>query len=182
MKSTIAMALAIMAAVAAFAEKLENGASFSLDAIPAELVAQVPKGQSVRFSLEENTTTGYSWEMEHNPSECDVAMVRKPADSELVGAPGQVMVEVKSKVQTPARVEFRYRRPWEKDAKPAHALRLLVYTVGTNNFDPTPKDLSRWLEDITWLDLKGSDIWTPACLKHQPPSSASSGSFHTGLF
>ena len=58
-------------------------------------------------------------------------------------------VEVKSKVQTPARVEFRYRRPWEKDAKPAHALRLLVYTVGTNNFDPTPKDLSRYSGTIS---------------------------------
>ena len=63
MKNSIAMALAIMAAAAAFAEKLENGASFSLNAIPAELVAQVPEGQSVRFSLEENATTGYSWEM-----------------------------------------------------------------------------------------------------------------------
>lgn len=50
--------------------------------------------------------------MEHNASECDVTMVRKAADNGLVGASGQVMVEVKSKVQTPARVEFRYRRPW----------------------------------------------------------------------
>ena len=132
MKGTILTAMAILSAAAAFADKLENGASFSLNALPAELVAQVPEGQSVRFSLEENATTGYSWEMEHNTSECDVAMVRKPAENGLVGAPGQVMVEVKSKVQTPARVEFRYRRPWEKDAKPAHALRLLVYTVGAN--------------------------------------------------
>ena len=38
------------------------------------------------------------------------------------------------------------------------------FSFGTNNFDPTPKDLSRWLEAITWLDLKGSDIWTPECL------------------
>ena len=39
------------------------------------------------------------------------------------------------------------------------------FSFGTNNFDPTPKDLSRWLEAITWLDLKGEDIWTPECLK-----------------
>ena len=39
------------------------------------------------------------------------------------------------------------------------------FSFGTNNFDPRPKDLSRWLEAITWLDLHGEDIWTPACLK-----------------
>ena len=39
------------------------------------------------------------------------------------------------------------------------------FSFGTNNFDPTPKDLSRWLEAIAWLDLKASDIWTPADLK-----------------
>jgi histidinol phosphatase-like PHP family hydrolase len=35
------------------------------------------------------------------------------------------------------------------------------FSFGTNNFDPRPKDLSRWLEVIVWLDLKGEDIWTP---------------------
>ncbi|MBP5640085.1 MAG: hypothetical protein J6X55_11440 [Victivallales bacterium] len=32
------------------------------------------------------------------------------------------------------------------------------FSFGTNNFDPTPKDLSRWLEAIEWLDLSPSDI------------------------
>ncbi len=35
------------------------------------------------------------------------------------------------------------------------------FSFGTNNFDPTPKDLSRWLEAIEWLDMKPEDIWTP---------------------
>ena len=39
------------------------------------------------------------------------------------------------------------------------------FSFGTNNFDSKPKDLARWLEAITWLDLQASDIWTPACLK-----------------
>ena len=39
------------------------------------------------------------------------------------------------------------------------------FSFGTNNFDPGPKDLSRWLEAITWLDLGPNDIWTPSCLK-----------------
>ena len=38
------------------------------------------------------------------------------------------------------------------------------FSFGTNNFDPRPKDLSRWLEAIRLLDLHGDDIWTPAAL------------------
>ena len=41
------------------------------------------------------------------------------------------------------------------------------FSFGTNNFDPRPKDLSRWLEAIRLLDLHGDDIWTPACLSLQ---------------
>ena len=33
------------------------------------------------------------------------------------------------------------------------------FSFGTNNFNPKPKDLSRWLEVIDWLDLTGDDIW-----------------------
>ena len=39
------------------------------------------------------------------------------------------------------------------------------FSFGTNNYDAAPKDLSRWLEVILWLDLHGDDIWTPKCLK-----------------
>ena len=35
------------------------------------------------------------------------------------------------------------------------------FSFGTNNFDARPKDLSRWLEAIVWLDLGPGDIWTP---------------------
>ncbi|MBR6057132.1 MAG: hypothetical protein IKP58_03075 [Victivallales bacterium] len=34
------------------------------------------------------------------------------------------------------------------------------FSFGTNNFDPTPKDLSRWLEAIEWLDMTADDVWT----------------------
>lgn len=39
------------------------------------------------------------------------------------------------------------------------------FSFGTNNFDDRPKDLTHWLDVITWLDLHGSDIWTPQDLK-----------------
>ena len=60
MKNALLIAMTILAA-AAFADKLENGATYSLKALPAELVAQAPEGQSVRFSLEENATIGSGW-------------------------------------------------------------------------------------------------------------------------
>ena len=35
------------------------------------------------------------------------------------------------------------------------------FSFGTNNFDARPKDLSRWLEAIVWLNLGPNDIWNP---------------------
>ena len=37
------------------------------------------------------------------------------------------------------------------------------FSFGTNNFNAKPKDLTRCLGAIMWLDLHGEDIWTPAC-------------------
>ena len=34
-----------------------------------------------------------------------------------------------SHINTPVRVEFRYRRPWKKDAQPWKPLRLVVNTI-----------------------------------------------------
>ena len=39
-------------------------------------------------------------------------------------------------VRTPVRVEFRYRRPWEKDVEPWKTLRLVVKTVGEKKITP----------------------------------------------
>ena len=41
------------------------------------------------------------------------------------------------------------------------------FSFGTNNFDGVPKDLTRWLDAIMWLDLHGEDVWTPSCLKRR---------------
>ena len=66
---------------------------------------------------------------------------------------------VKKGVALEIQAESPYPRPqFLKLAKEMGA----KFSFGTNNFDPTPKDLSRWLEAITWLDLKASDIWMPS--------------------
>ena len=66
----------------------------------------------------------------------------------LAGEPVRFALEIQA--------ESPYPRPqFLKLAKEMGA----KFSFGTNNFDPSPKDLSRWLEAITWLDLKPSDIW-----------------------
>ena len=186
--------VSVMVSTAAVAAvPFKNGTAFALKDVPGELVVERRAGEPVRFVLEENGTTGYQWTAEWNTNECEVviehrgAVARNERGEMLCGAAGALNVSVTSRIYTPARIEFAYKRSWEKGVKPIRALKLIVYTVGepksppyprpqflklakemgakfsfgTNNFDPSPKDLSRWLEAIVWLDLRPADIWTP---------------------
>ncbi|MBR4653721.1 MAG: hypothetical protein IKO72_10215 [Kiritimatiellae bacterium] len=53
------------------------------------------------------------------------------------------------------------------------------FSFGTNNFNPAPKDLTRWLDAIMWLDLHGEDIWKPMqkapCVASAVPSAEGKG-------
>ena len=100
---------------AAFGE-LKNGTSFGLGDVPEEIVVTRRAGEPVRFALAANPTTGYKWEAEWNASECDVSLdYRAPQASNppTCGKGGETEVVVTSRIYTPARVELRYRRPWE---------------------------------------------------------------------
>ena len=126
-----AVAFGVVATGAAFGEELKNGTFYPLEKVPAELIARAPAGTPVRFVLEENGTTGYRWEIDSNTNECEVVAEHRGAAAEggLAGAPGKLSVTVTSKVQTPARVEFLYRRPWEKDVKSIKSVRFILYTA-----------------------------------------------------
>ena len=126
----VAAALVAFAGMDAVAE-FKNGTAFGLGTVPKELAVERRKGEPVRFLLQENASTGYKWEVEANTNECTVALDHRGGDRGMTcGAPGMLEVTVTSLVRTPARVEFRYRRPWEKDVPPWKTLRLIVYTVG----------------------------------------------------
>ena len=124
-----------MAALAAFAgasamAELKDGTRFWLGTVPNELVAERRMGEPVRFSLEENASTGFSWDVKANTNECTVVLTHRGGDKGTIcGAPGLLDVTVTSRVRTPVRVAFRYRRPWEKTVKPWKTLRLVVNTV-----------------------------------------------------
>ena len=121
--------LGLMSASAVFGEELRSGTFYPLEKAPAELIARAPAGTPVRFALEENGTTGYRWEVDSNTNECEVATEFRAPGGGPCGAAGRLSVTVRSKVQTPARVEFRYCRPWEKGVKPVKSVRFLLYTA-----------------------------------------------------
>ena len=123
------VALLVLVLGVAFGE-VKNGTAFSFSDLPAEIVCERRTGEPVRFSLPANATTGYKWEAEWNPSECDLALDYRAPEGKACGAAGMTEVVVTSRIYTPARVELKYRRPWEKDRPAERSLRLLVYTVG----------------------------------------------------
>ena len=123
----VVAALAGTGAMAGF----KDGTKFWLGTMPKELVAERRVGESVRFSLQENASTGFKWDVETDTNECTVVLKHRGGDKGATcGAPGLLDVTVTSLVRTPVRVEFRYRRPWEKDVEPWKTLRLVVNTVG----------------------------------------------------
>ena len=123
-------ALVAFAGTNAAAEFLD-GTSFGLGNVPKEIVAERRAGEPVRFSLEENASTGFMWEVEANTNECTLVLERRGGDRKATcGAPGTLGVSAASRVGTPVSVEFRYRRPWEKNVEPWKTLRLVIRPVG----------------------------------------------------
>ena len=116
---------------------LKNGQEFSFDYLPEKMSVQLKRGGSVRFLMEENGTTGYSWEAVYSTNECTVVIEHRgapaPKDGEpmLCGAPGKAAVKItkNAAVQSPSLVEFHYRRCWEKGVKPIKTVRVVLYTI-----------------------------------------------------
>jgi len=135
---TVVAALVAFAGMDAMAE-VKNWTKFRLGTVPEELVAERRMGESVCFSLEENASTGFKWTVESNTNECTVVLKHRGGNKGATcGAPGLLDVTVTSRVRTPVRVEFRYRRPWEKDVEPWKTLRLVVNTSSLPNRKDTP--------------------------------------------
>ena len=126
----VALAVAALVGMDVMAE-VKDGTKLWLGTVPKEFVAERRMGESVRFSLEENASTGFKWDVESNTNECTVVLRHRGGDKGATcGAPGRLEVTVTSRVRTPVRVKFRYRRPWEKDVEPWKTLRLVVNTGG----------------------------------------------------
>ena len=127
----VAAALVAFTGMDSMAE-VKDGTMFRLGTVPKELVAERRIGEPVRFSLGENASTGFRWDIKSHTNECTIVLKHRGGDKGVsCGAPGRLDVTVTSRVRTPVRVEFRYCRPWEKDVEPWKTLRLVINTVDT---------------------------------------------------
>ena len=78
----VVMAVAAFVGMNAMAE-VKDGTKFWLGTVPKELVAERRMGESVRFSLEENASTGFKWDVESNTNECTVVFKHRGGDRTL---------------------------------------------------------------------------------------------------
>jgi len=133
MKSMICCLAVAMGIVAgAWAVELKNGTEFAMAEIPVEAKAELPKGGSIRFLLEENATTGYEWTAAYSSNEVEVVVEhRGPLVKDgRCGAPGvaAVRANLKGDDAAPVFIEMKYARAWEKDS-PAKTMRIVLYKV-----------------------------------------------------
>ena len=81
-------------------------------------VVQVKSGDRLDFELEENITTGFSWDYTCDDPDVEVQIEHLPAETSgnLCGAPGRarVHIHVHRGYDGPSSIRFFYRRPWEK--------------------------------------------------------------------
>ncbi len=87
-------------------------------------VINLTVGQLVCIRLEENRTTGYSWE--YNCSNSKTCKLEKDIflapTGNLSGAPGMREFIIKAKSAGETKITLKYIRPWEKDQKPAEVM------------------------------------------------------------
>ena len=104
---------------------------------------EVESGDRFWVELEENTTTGYTWEVEvsdeRNLVETSVRHIPYEApvgEEALCGAPGtaEIMIRVHRGFVGPATVFFRYVRPWERD----RAAREIKFVLWRRDGDVAP--------------------------------------------
>ena len=101
------------------AELISDG-YYPLDKIPEKAEINTPVYEDFEFKLEENITTGYTWQARYNPQEVKVEIdhdINKK--HKQLGASGHADIEVELRRDKTAIVEFYYSRPFEKDVKPA---------------------------------------------------------------
>ena len=85
-------------------------------------------GDMLQVTLEGNPTTGYDWEMASG----DAAVLEQlgastyKADSDLMGAGGQVTLRFKAVAAGQTTLQLVYHRPWETDEPPAQTFEVTV--------------------------------------------------------
>jgi inhibitor of cysteine peptidase len=116
----------------------------SLSAVDDGRQIELTEGQVLVVSLESNPATGYLWEIE----EADKTILHQTGkmefepESHLLAAPGKQILRFEAVAAGQTRLRLVYRRPWEKEVKPAMSFSLQVQGVGpftqVKSLTPTP--------------------------------------------
>ncbi|SDF55367.1 inhibitor of cysteine peptidase [Fontibacillus panacisegetis] len=93
----------------------QNSSSAAID----ENVKEVTAGESFKITLEENTSTGYSWSYKSDSDAIQLIAENSEAPSQtdppMMGAPSQKTWTFKADKKGTYTLKFSYARPWEKD-------------------------------------------------------------------
>lgn len=98
-------------------------------------------GEVIQITLDENPTTGYSWDM---PTPEGLILKKDEfiaPDTELAGAPGTHVWQFEADAPGTYTIEGKYVRPWETDAEPAETFTLTVIVEAGAAPAPTPRVL-----------------------------------------
>ena len=140
------------------AELISDG-YYPLDKIPEKAEINTPVYEDFEFKLEENITTGYTWQARYNPQEVKVEIdhdINKK--HKQLGASGHADIEVELRRDKAAIVEFYYSRPFEKDVKPLKTMTCTINPINVQNkatpAKVTDSTILPILKDDTYLKLQ----------------------------
>jgi inhibitor of cysteine peptidase len=91
-----------------------------------EIRKLVKLGENFVVSLEENSTTGYTWEVLYDNSCLYLIKKEREKVSDLIGAGGMIGFTFQARKEGSTRVDFRLVRPWEGEAIRTMCLEIMV--------------------------------------------------------
>ncbi len=118
---------------------------------------EIPKGETSEIRLEANKTTGYTWH--YKIENKDIARVvsdryeESDSKKEVLGAPGERILEVKGLKQGETFIEFKYYRDWQPEQiEKSKKIKIIVTGESQADFDIPDLD-TEYISAQDW-DLK----------------------------
>ena len=151
--NTIAILSATIIALNA-AELIRDG-YYPLDKIPEKAEISMSIKDDFEFKMEENITTGYTWQARYNPAEVKVEIEHDiNKKHKQLGAAGHADIEIELLKKQSAIIEFYYSRPFEKDSK---AIKTMTCTI--EPIEKSSKTTQKEVIDSSILPILQDDVY-----------------------
>jgi len=94
---------------------LTDEVEYTQSTAPAAVKAMLHKDQSIEFSIQEDSTTGFVWAATYDKDRCEVLVEHKPAESTMgITKPGKAKIKIVSLTDKAFTVELDCSKPWER--------------------------------------------------------------------